>query len=42
MLASFLGNAEIPLWGNIEALALKIVLDFPAREPDLIIGCRCR
>jgi hypothetical protein len=38
MLASFFGDAEIPLRGNIKALALQIIRDFPTREPDLIIG----
>ena len=32
VLASFFGDAEIPLEGNIEAGALQIVRDAPARE----------
>src|SRR5215813_4408991 len=39
MLAGFLGDAEIPLEGNIKALALQIVRDFPTRG-HLIIGSR--
>jgi hypothetical protein len=42
MLASFFGDAEIPLGGNIKALALQIIRDFPTRELDLIIGFRRR